>query len=85
MFSGLYDQVKTTFVNVIKPREDTLYPDSSKIPEFNEYRQRAVIGLDRPAMQDRQVTTSVALSGPVGLGKLQTTPRDMYLKGPVER
>jgi len=85
MFSGLYDQVKTTFVNVIKPREDSLYPDSSKIPEFHEYRQRAVIGLDRPAMQDRQLTKSVALAVPEGPGKLQTTPRDMYLKGPVER
>ena len=85
MFSGLYDQVKTTFVNVIKPKEDTLYPDSSKIPEFHEYRQRAVIGLDRPAFIERRQTTEAALSGPIGLGKLQTVPRDMYLKGPVER
>lgn len=85
MFSGLYDQVKTTFVNVIKPKEDKLYPDSSKIPEFHEYRQRSIIGLDQPAFIERKQTTEIALSGPVGLGKLQTTPRDMYLKGPVER
>ena len=85
MFSGLYDQVKTTFVNVIKPKEDILYPDSSKIPEFHEYRQRAVIGFDRPAFMERKQTTEVALAVPEGPGKLQTVPRDMYLKGPVER
>ena len=85
MFSGLYDQVKTTFVNVIKPREDTLYPDSSRIPEIHEYRQRAVIGFDRPAFVERRKTTELALAVPEGPGKLQTVPRDMYLKGPVER
>jgi hypothetical protein len=85
MFSGLYNQVKTTFVNVIKPREDTLYPDSSKIPEFHEYRQRAVIGLDRPAFIERKQTTEIALSVPEGSGKIQTSARDIYLKGPVER
>jgi len=85
MFSGLYDQVKTTFVNVTKTREDTLYPDSSKIPQYQDYKERAVIGFDTPAFQERRQTTAVALSGPVGLGKLQTSARDIYLKGPVER
>jgi hypothetical protein len=85
MFSDLYEQVKTTFVNVIKPKEDTLYPDSSKIPQIHEYRERTVIGIDRLAFLERKQASDIALSGPVGLGKLQTTPRDMYLKGPVER
>jgi len=85
MFSDLYEQVKTTFVNVIKPREDTLYPDSSKVPQFHDYKERSIIGLDRPALQQRKQTLDIALSGPIGLGKLQTTTRDMYLKGPVER
>jgi len=85
MFSHLYEQVKTTFVNVIKPREDTLYADSSKVPQFHDYKERSIIGLDRPALQQRKQATDVALSGPIGLGKLQTTTRDMYLKGPVER
>jgi hypothetical protein len=85
MFSDLYEQVKTTFVNVIKPREDTTYPDSSKVPQFHDYKERSIIGLDRPALQQRMKTADVALSGPIGLGKLQTSTRDMYLKGPVER
>ena len=84
MFSDLYEQVKTTFVNVIKPREDTLYPDSSKVPQFHDYKERSIIGLDRPALQQRKQTTDVALSGPIGIGKLQTSTRDIYLKGPVE-
>ena len=85
MFSDLYEQVKTTFVNVIKPREDTLYPDSSKVPQFQDYKERSIIGFDRPALQQRKHATDIALSAPIGLGKLQTTTRDMYLKGPVER
>jgi len=85
MFSDLYEQVKTTFVNVIKPREDITYPDSSKVPQFHDYKERSIIGLDRPALQQRMKTADVALSGPIGLGKLQRTTRDMYLKGPVER
>jgi hypothetical protein len=85
MFSHLYEQVKTTFVNVTKPREDTLYPDSSKAPQFHDYKERSIIGLDRPALQQRKQATDIALSGPIGLGKLQTTTRDIYLKGPVER
>ena len=86
MFSGLYEQVKQTFSNLnIKPREDTFYPDSSKIPIYEEYKQRSIIGLNRDALQGRSQTQGVALMGPQSHGKLHVTTRDMYLKGPVER
>lgn len=85
MFSGLYEQVKTSFVNLTKPREDLVYPDSSKIPAFNEYRQRAVIGLNQSDLKDREQTTNKALSNSEAPGKLQTGVRDIYLKGAVER
>jgi hypothetical protein len=77
MFSGLYDQVKTTFVNVTKPREENAI--------FEEYKERAVIGLDKTAFEDRNKTTAFALSTSEHHGKLYTVPRDIYLKGPVER
>lgn len=83
MFSGLYDQVKTTFVNVTKPREENTNISENAI--FQEYKERAVIGLDRGALEDRNKTTAFALSNSEHHGKLYTVPRDIYLKGPVER
>lgn len=85
MFSGLYEQVKTSFVNLTKPKEDLVYPDSSKIPAFQDYRQRAIIGLHQSDLDDRDQTSKKALSQPEVHGKLQTTVRDIYLKGAVER
>jgi hypothetical protein len=77
--------VKTTFVNVSNPREDLIISDTSKIPQIHEYRERAIIGLDRPAFVERRQTTNVALAVPEGPGKIQTGSRDIYLKGAVER
>ena len=85
MFSGLYEQVKTSFVNLTMSKEDLTYPDSSKIPAFQDYRQRAIIGLNQSDLKDREQTSKKALSQPEANGKLHTTTRDIYLKGAVER
>jgi len=79
MFSGLYEQVSTTFANLTRPKEDLTYPDSSKIPAFQDYRQRAIIGLNQSDLNDREQTSKKALSQPEAHGKLHTTTRDIYL------
>jgi hypothetical protein len=84
MFSGLYDQVKQTFANsFVKPREDS-YEASRKQSE-NDYTQRAIIGLDRAALDKRSVSQDIALTPAAHPGKLHIAVRDMYLKGPVEQ
>ena len=85
MFSGLYDSVKTTFINLTLPKEDLIYPDSSKIPAFQEFRERVVVGLNKSDMNDRDKTSKNALSQAEPHGKLHTSIRDIYLKGPVEQ
>ena len=83
MFSGLYEQVKQTFIPQIKPREDNyaLFKDKA----MNDYKQRAVIGLDRIALGERNQSLESALSPGNHNGLLHTSTRDIYLKGPVER
>jgi len=83
MFSGLYEQVKQTFIPQIKPREDNyaFFKDQT----MNDYKQRAVIGLDRIAIGQRNQSLESALSPGNNNGLLHTSTRDIYLKGPVER
>jgi hypothetical protein len=83
MFSGLYEQVKQTFIPQIKPREDNhaFFKDQT----INDYKQRAVIGLDRIAIQQRNQSLESALNPGNNNGLLHTSTRDIYLKGPVER
>ena len=84
MFSGLYEQVKQTFTtSFVRPREDS-YEGSRRKGE-NEYSQRAIIGLDRPALNERALSQAVALSPAPHSGKLNVGVRDIYLKGPVEQ
>uniref|UniRef100_A0A6C0AN78 Uncharacterized protein n=1 Tax=viral metagenome TaxID=1070528 RepID=A0A6C0AN78_9ZZZZ len=83
MFSGLYEQVKQTFVSQTRPREDTY--ELSKQQSINDYTQRAVIGLDRIAIGERNMSLDSALSPGNHNGLLQTSVRDIFLKGPVER
>lgn len=82
MFSGLYEQVKQTIVSQKTPREDTY--EVSKRQAENEFSQRAVIGLDRIAIGERNQSIKSALSPGNYNGLLHTSTRDMYLKGPVE-
>lgn len=82
MFSGLYDQVKQTFVTQRKPREDSY--ETSRRQAENDYTQRAIIGLNRPALDERAVSQGVALTPPSQNGLLHVGVRDIYLKGPVE-
>lgn len=81
MFSGLYEQVKTTFINIGKPREDII--DPSKITTFNDYTQRSIIGFDRTTHEEKANVLTTALAIDKQPGKLHVTARDMYLKGPV--
>jgi hypothetical protein len=83
MFSGLYEQVKQTFIPQIKPREDNyaFFKDQT----MNDYKQRAVIGLDRIAIGQRNQSLESALSPGNNNGLLHISTRDIYLKGPVER
>ena len=83
MFSGLYEQVKTSFVNLKMSKEDITYPDSSKIPAFQEYRERAIIGLQGQDLKGRQETQQTALKPANTYGKLQTGVREV-LKGNTE-
>ena len=84
MFSGLYEQVKQTFSNsFVKPREDSY--ETSKQQAENEYIQRAIIGIDRPALHDRAVSQDIALTPSSQYGLLQVNSRDIFLKGPVEQ
>jgi hypothetical protein len=85
MFSGLYEQVNKTFVNIRNPKEDLVYRDSSQMPVFQDYTQRPVIGFDRTIYGDKAKTLGVALSEDTQPGKLHVTTRDIYLKGPVDR
>jgi len=83
MFSGLYDQVKQTFTtSFIRPREDSY--ESSRRQAENDYTQRAIIGLNQPALEERAISQGVALTPPSQNGLLQVNARDIYLKGPVE-
>jgi hypothetical protein len=84
MFSGLYDQVKQSFTpSTRKPREDSY--ETSRRQAENDYTQRAIIGLNRPALHERAISQGVALTPPTQHGLLHTSVRDIYLKGPVER
>ena len=83
MFSGLYEQVKQTFVSQNKPREDSY--EISKRQLENDYTQRAIIGLDQIAIGERNKSLESALNPGNHNGLLHTSTRDMYLKGPVER
>ena len=76
MFSGLYDQVKQTFL----PRED-----NPTLNTYNDYNQRAVIGLDRLAHEQRKESVNIALNSGQHHGLLNINTRDIYLKGPVEQ
>jgi len=79
MFSGLYDQVTKTFLK----KDDST--EVSKTQAFNEYKERAVIGLDRAALQERQTSVKTALKPGETYGLLTVGTRDIYLKGAVER
>ena len=83
MFSGLYEQVKQTFISQVNPREDTY--EVSKHQTINDYKQRAVIGLNTHAIKERNESVESALSPGNHNGLLHTSTRDIYLKGPVER
>ena len=84
MFSGLYDQVKQTFSSSFtSPREDSY--ETSKLKAETDYTQRAIIGLNRPALEERAISQGIALTPAPHPGKLDVGMRDIYLKGPVER
>jgi hypothetical protein len=84
MFSGLFEQVKQTFISsYTNPREDS-YETSKKDIE-QQYTQRAIIGLDPHALNHRKISQHVALDPAKQHGKLQTSVRDIYLRGPVEQ
>ena len=85
MFSGLYEQVNKTFINIRSPKEDLVYADSSKMPVFQDYMYRPVIGFDRSVYGEKNITLNTALKYDKLPGKLDVTTRDIYLKGPVER
>jgi hypothetical protein len=84
MFSGLFEQVKQTFISsYTNPREDSY--DTSKKDIEQQYTQRAIIGLDPHALNHRKMSQHVALDPAKQHGKLQTSVRDIYLRGPVEQ
>ena len=85
MFSGLYEQVNKTLINIRSPKEDLVYTDSSKMPVFQDYMHRPVIGFDRTVYGEKNITLNTALKHDKQPGKLDVTTRDIYLKGPVER
>jgi hypothetical protein len=76
MFSGLYDQVQKTFTTALTPQQNPVYRD---------YEQRAVIGFDRDAVLQRDKASLTAINKTNDHGFLNVKPRDIYLKGPVER
>jgi len=74
MFSDLYEQVKTTFVNVSKPN-----------PIFQDYKERAVIGFNRNDFREKNNVLMTAISPGQTHGKLEVPVRDIYFKGPVDQ
>lgn len=81
MFSGLYEDIKTTFVNTMTGREDI-----HTAPQvFDDYQKRVIIGFDNSTLKLRNDTISSALDHGNHHGKLHVGTRDLYLKaGEVE-
>jgi len=79
MFSKLYDDIKTTFINTTADKE---YTESTK-QVFDDYQKRVIIGFDTNRLNFNNTTISAALEGNTH-GKLQVTTRPIFLKGEVE-